>query len=429
LLEDPIAWILIGGAGAVAFYMAWSIGANDVANSMATSVGAKAITFKQAVLIAGSLNIIGAVLVGKHVTHTIKGEIIKISADAQGNILPSDANALILGFLAAILAAAIWVTLSTWKEMPISTTHSIIGALVGFGLIQWGACCVNWSQLGFVASSWILSPVVGCIIAFFVFKIIVKLIFSKEEPVSSAKIVGPFIIGATAFLITGALLLETTLSEKLRIHGNYPIIIIIATSIFIITTLISLFLLRKIKAHGLEDYKTVEGIFRNMQVITACYVAFSHGANDVANAIAPVAGIMGIVEGSKSGLIKITALNAEIPIVLLLLGGIGIAIGCMTWGRKVMKTVGGKITHLNHTRGFSVEFAAATTVLTASKLGMPVSTSHTVVGAVIGVGLARGLDAIDTGVIKKIVTSWLLTVPVAAVTSAGIFIILKIAFL
>jgi len=429
VLEDPIAWIIIGGAGAVAFYMAWSIGANDVANSMATSVGAKAITFKQAVLIAGILNILGAILVGKHVTETIKGNIIKISADAQGNILQGDANALIFGFLAAILAAALWVTLSTWKEMPISTTHSIIGALVGFGLIQWGACCVNWEQLGFVASSWILSPIIGCIIAFFVFKIIVKLIFAKEEPVSSAKIVGPFIIGATAFLITSALLLETTLSEKIGINGNYPMIIFLSTIIFIITTLISLLLLRKIKAHGLEDYNTVEGIFRNMQVITACYVAFSHGANDVANAIAPVAGIMGIVEGSKNGMIKITALNAEIHIGLLLLGGIGIAIGCLTWGRKVMKTVGGKITHLNHTRGFSVEFAAATTVLAASKLGMPVSTSHTVVGAVIGVGLARGLDAIDVSVIKKIVTSWLLTVPVAAVTAAGIFIILKIAFL
>jgi len=429
VLEDPSTWLVIGGAGAVAFYMAWSIGANDVANSMATSVGAKAITFKQAVLIAGTLNILGAILVGKHVTHTIKGEIIKISADAQGNILPGDVNALILGFLASILAAAIWVTLSTWKEMPISTTHSIIGALVGFGLIQWGVCCVNWAQLGFVASSWVLSPVFGCIIAFFVFKIIVKLIFAKEEPVESAKIVGPFIIGSTAFLITAALLLETTLSEQLGISGNYLVIFLIAIFVLISITSISLFLLRKIKAHGLEDYTTVEGIFRKMQVITACYVAFSHGANDVANAIAPVAGIMGIVEGSTQGMVKISALNAEIHIELLLLGGIGIAIGCMTWGRKVMKTVGGKITHLNHTRGFSVEFAAATTVLAASKLGMPVSTSHTVVGAVIGVGLARGLDAIDMSVIKKIVTSWLLTVPVAAATAAGIFVILKTLFI
>jgi len=422
---DLTLLLIVGGAGAVGFYMAWSIGANDVANSMATSVGSKAITFKQAVLIAGILNIAGAILVGKHVTHTIKGEIIKICADQNGMISAADTNALILGFAASLLAAAIWVTLSTWKEMPISTTHSIIGALVGFGLIQWGVNCVNWEKLGFIASSWALSPVVGCIIAFFVFKFIVKLIFAKEEPVHSAKIVGPFIVGATAFLITTALLLKTTLSEKLGIDDNYPIIFAIATIVLIITTVISLILLRNVKAQGQEDYTTVESIFRKLQIITACYVAFSHGANDVANAIAPVAGIIGIVESSTEGMVKITALNAEIPIWLLAIGGIGIALGCLTWGRRVMRTVGGKITHLNHTRGFSVEFAAATTVLFASKLGMPVSTSHTVVGAVIGVGLARGLEAIDLSVIKKIIISWLLTVPVAAGTAAAIFICLK----
>ncbi|UCH72546.1 MAG: inorganic phosphate transporter [Thermoplasmatales archaeon] len=409
--------------------MAWSIGANDVANSMATSVGSKAITFKQAVIIAGVLNVAGAVLVGKHVTETIKGGIIKISADQNEMISAADTNALILGFVAALLAAAIWVTLSTWKEMPISTTHSIIGALVGFGLIQWGIHYISWEKLGQVASSWVLSPVVGCIIAFIVFKVIVKLIFAKKEPVHSAKIVGPFIIGATAFLITSALLLKTTLSEKLGIGENYPIIFLIATIALISATVISLILLRKIKAHGLEDYTTVEGIFRKLQIITACYVAFSHGANDVANAIAHVAGILGIVEGRTEGMVEITALNAEIPIWLLALGGIGIALGCLTWGRRVMRTVGGKITHLNHTRGFSVEFAAATTVLTASKLGMPVSTSHTVVGAVIGVGLARGLDAIDLSVIKKIVVSWILTVPVAATTAAAIFFLLRAALL
>jgi PiT family inorganic phosphate transporter len=402
-------------AGAVGFYMAWSIGANDVANSMATSVGSKAITFRQAVVIAGVLNILGAVFVGTHVTETVKSGIIKI-----GDIT-IDPNVLILGFFASLLAAAIWVTLSTWKEMPISTTHSIIGALVGFGLIQLGVNSIDWEKLSFVASSWVLSPVVGCIIAFFVFKLIVKLIFAKEEPVHSAKIVGPFIIGATAFLITAALLLKTDLSLKLSIDENYPVIFSIATIVLVIVIITSLFLLRKIEAKGLEDYVTVEGIFGKLQVITACYMAFSHGANDVANAIGPIAGIVGIVE---SGAIGLTA-EYSVPPWLLAVGGVGIAIGCLTWGRRVMRTVGGKITKLTHTRGFSVEFAAATTVLTASKLGLPVSTSHTVVGAVIGVGLARGLDAVDTRVIKKIVISWVLTVPIAASTSALIFIALR----
>jgi len=414
---DTTLVLLIGGAAtAVGFYMAWSIGSNDVANSMATSVGSKALTFKQAVLIAGVLNVLGAIFVGSHVAETVKSGIIKekIICDTNPEIL----MIIVLGFLASLLAAALWITLSTWKEMPISTTHSVVGAIVGFGVIQWGVNCVNWGELGFIAASWILSPVVGCIIAFFVFKIIVKLIFAKEEPVKSARIVGPFIIGSTSFLIVLALFSKTRLSDIIGITNTFQIILI-STIVFIIVSIISWLLLRNIKAKGLEDYNTVEKIFGKLQIITACYVAFSHGANDVANAIGPVAGIIGIADKGALGL------TAEIPIWLLALGGLGIAIGCLTWGRRVMKTVGGKITSLNHTRGFSVEFAAATTVLTASKLGMPVSTSHTVVGAVIGVGLARGLAAIDMSVIRKIVTSWLLTVPIAAVTSALIFIGLK----
>ena len=417
---DTTSLIIIGSATAIGLYMAWSIGSNDVANSMATSVGSKALTFRQAVVVAGILTALGAILVGSHVAETVKSGIIKekVVCSTEPNIL----MIITLGFLASILAAAIWVTISTWKEMPISTTHSIIGALVGFGLVQWGTTCINWTELGFVAASWILSPVVGCIIAFVIFKIIVRLIFSKEEPVQSAKIVGPFIIGITAFLIVAALFMNTKLSEITGIKETYQILIV-STVTLIIVSLISVFLLKKIKASGLEDYTTVERIFGKLQVITACYVAFSHGANDVANAIGPIAGIIGIAEKGSLGL------TAGIPLWLLGLGGIGIAAGCITWGRRVMRTVGGKITSLNHTRGFSVEFGAATTVLFASTLGMPISTSHTVVGAVIGVGLARGLAAIDTTVIKKIVTSWLLTVPVAAFTSALLFIVLKIILL
>jgi len=413
--------LIIGGAAtAVGFYMAWSIGSNDVANSMATSVGSKALTFKQAVVIAGLLNVLGAVLVGSHVAQTVKSDIIKEKVISNTN--PEILMIIILGFLASLLAAALWITLSTWKEMPISTTHSVVGAIVGFGLIQWGTNCINWNELGFIASSWVLSPVVGCIIAFFVFKIIVRFIFSKEEPVKSARIVGPFIIGSTAFLIVFALFSKTRLSEMTGVTQTFQIILV-STIVFIIVSTISLFLLRNIKAKGLEDYNTVEKIFGKLQIITACYVAFSHGANDVANAIGPVAGIIGIANEGALGL------TTEIPIWLLALGGLGIAIGCLTWGRRVMRTVGGKITSLNHTRGFSVEFSAATTVLFASKLGMPISTSHTVVGAVIGVGLARGLAAVDMSVIRKIVTSWLLTVPVAAITSALIFIGLKTVFI
>jgi PiT family inorganic phosphate transporter len=394
--------IIVISATAIGLYMAWSIGANDVANSMATSVGSKALTYKQAVLIAGVLTALGALLVGRHVAETVKSGIIKREVILSNE--PNLSSIIIIGFLASLLAAAIWVTISTWREMPISTTHSIIGALVGFGLVQWGYNCINWTEL-------------GCI-AFVIFKLIVKLIFSKEEPVESAKLVGPIIIGMTAFLIVTALFINTKISEIAGITEIYQVIFI-STITFIIVSTLSLFLLKKIKARGLEDYTTVERIFGKLQVITACYVAFSHGANDVANAIGPVGGIINIAEKGNIGL------TAGIQPWLLALGGIGIAFGCITWGRRVIKTVGGKITSLNHTRGFSVEFGAATTVLFASKLGMPISTSHTIVGAVIGVGLARGLAAIDMPIIKKIITSWVLTVPIAAITSALLFIGLK----
>ena len=274
-----------------------------------------------------------------------------------------------------------------------------------------------WTKVGSVVASWVLSPVAGCILAFFIFKIIVKLIFAKEAPVQAAKIVGPVIIGFTAFLIVSSLCLKTPLSE--RIGASEFEGILLAVVISVIVGFLGIFLLRKITATGAEDYLTVESIFRKLQIITSCYVAFAHGANDVANAIGPIASIIPLAQGIDIGA------TVDVPIALLALGGFGIAVGCMTWGRRVMKTVGGRITSLTNTRGFSVDFGAATTVLVASKLGMPISTSHTVVGAVIGVGLARGLEAVDLGVIKKIVFSWLLTLPVAAGTSVAIFICLR----
>lgn len=395
--------------------MAWSIGANDVANSMASAVGAKAITFKQAVLIAGLLNFIGAVFVGEHVVETVKGGIVNISLIPNSSIL-------LFGFVSALLAAAIWVTLSTWYEMPISTTHSVIGALMGFGIIASGITCVHWGKIGSVAMSWVLSPVFGCILAFLVFKIIVRLIFAKEYPVEAAKMVGPFIIGITAFLVVSSLLLETSLSVSLNVT-TFNDAMIFSGIVGVLVIIITLLLLRNIHAKSVEDYATVESIFRKLQITTSCYVAFAHGANDVANAIGPVAAIIPLAQRGEM------SVAAQVPYWLLALGGIGITFGCLTWGKKVMQTVGHRITSLTNTRGFSVDFGAATTVLIASKLGLPISTSHTVVGAVIGVGLARGLEAIDLGIIKKIVISWLITLPVAAITSITIFLVLTTIFL
>ena len=401
--------IIIGGASAIAFYMAWSIGSNDVANSMATAVGAKAITFRQAVIIAGILNFIGAIFVGSHVTDTIRKGIVDVTG--------INTHVLLIGFIASLLAAAIWVTLSTWKEMPISTTHSVVGALVGFGLIAGGTSSVIWSKVGSVVASWILSPIAGCILAFLIFKIIVKTIFEKEHPVRAAKIVGPIILGFTALLIVLSLFLKTPISTKYSIDETTGILIAVVAAITVAIAGIIMF--RKIEEKGPEDYTTVERIFRKLQIGTSCYVAFSHGANDVANAIGPVASIIPLAQGATVGS------QVEVPYWLLALGGVGIAVGCMTWGRRVMRTVGQRITSLTNTRGFSVDFGAATTVLVTSKIGLPISTSHTVVGAVIGVGLARGLEAVDIGIIKKIIISWLLTLPTAAGTSIAIFLILR----
>ncbi|KAA0006044.1 MAG: inorganic phosphate transporter [Thermoplasmata archaeon] len=390
--------------------MAWNIGSNDVANSMATAVGAKAITFKQAVIIAGVLNFVGSVFVGSHVTETIKGNIV------NPGMIPSPTY-MLLGFLSSLLAASFFVMLSTWREMPVSTTHSVIGAMVGFGIIESGMTCINWSKLAEVAASWVLSPIIGAILAFLVFKGIVKLIFEREKPSEAAKVVGPGIIGLTIVLITSSLLMKTNLGMMFGITVKKALLIAVICGILGI--LIAMIVLRKIEIKGKNEYDIVERIFRKLQIVTSCYVAFSHGANDVANAIGPVAGIFSI---ATTGMFNP---KAEVPTFLLAIGGIGIAIGCVTWGHKVMKTLGYRITSLTNTRGFSVDFGAATTVLIASKLGLPISTSHTVVGAVIGVGLARGLDAVDLGVVRKIIVTWLVTVPAAAGLSAIIFLILR----
>ena len=385
-------------------YMAWSIGSNDVANSMSTAVGAKAINLRQALIIASLLNFLGAILVGKHVTDTIKNKIIDSS-------VISNPDAILLGFLAALLSAALFVTLSTWKELPVSTTHAIVGGVAGFGLIEGGMHAIKWKTIEMVTLSWILSPIAGMIIAFLVFKLIAKFVFSSEDPHRNAEIFGPFFVGLTIFIIILSIFMKTRVGAYVK--GG--IIEYIAFS-FIAGTIASIpsyFLIKKIKGKG---YEIVEKIFKRLQIVTSCYVAFSHGANDVANAAAPVMVVIAL------------AWHRVSDFYLLALGGLGIAIGIITWGHKVIRTVGSRITSLTNTRGFSIDFGAATVVLTASKLGMPISTSHTVVGAVIGVGLARGLEAIDLSVVKKIVYSWIFTLPATMVTSILIYMGLQIIF-
>jgi inorganic phosphate transporter, PiT family len=392
------------------FYMAWNIGANDVANSMASSVGAKAITIRQAIFLAGVLNILGAVFVGSHVTDTIRKGIVSTE-------IMTDPHIALIGALSALLAAALWVSFATWKSLPVSTTHSIVGAMVGFGIMAGGFKVINWGKLLAVVLSWVISPFFSIVIAFVVFKIIVRLILSKKNSFAKALKLSPFFIGITLFVVVLSFLFKTPLGKKLAVGSQAEVAIAVLLSVLLgfgATALIKLLVT--------DSTLGAEGIFQKIQVGTACYVALAQGANDVANAIGPLAVIYFLVKTGNVGA------KVPVPVFLLFFGGIGIACGIGMAGHRVMETMGEKITTLSNTRGFSVEFAAATTVLVASKMGLPVSTTHAAVGGVLGVGLARGIEAVNFGIVYKIMVYWILTVPAAALTSMVIFKMLHFIF-
>jgi len=389
--------------------MAWNIGANDVANSMASAVGAKAITIRQAVFIAGILNVLGAVFIGSHVTNTIRKGIV--STDIM-----ADPQVAMIGALSALLAAALWVSFATWKSLPVSTTHSIVGAMIGFGIMAGGFAVINWFKLAAVVLSWVISPVFSLLIAFGMFKIIVKAILIKKESFVRALKLSPVFIGLAVFIIVLSFLFKTPLGKNLAMESWTALLV---AFIFAMTLGYSgMFLLRRVIPMGVSD--GVEEVFRKIQIGTSCYVALAQGANDVANAIGPLAVIYFLVKTGSVGA------KVPVPVFLLLFGGIGIACGIGMAGYRVMDTIGTKITSLTNTRGFSVDFAAASTVLLASKLGLPVSTTHAAVGGVLGVGLAGGIEAINFRIVFQIMWYWILTVPAAAVTSMIIFKILQL---
>jgi PiT family inorganic phosphate transporter len=395
------------GAG---FFMAFNLGANDVANSMASAVGARAISVRQAVFIAGILNFVGAVFLGSHVTATISKGII----NAQ---YISDPKLIMIGMFASLISAGLWVLIATLTALPVSSTHSIVGGILGFGLVAGGPSVVNWLKMGGIVLSWIISPFFAALIAYLIFSHIRKTIFFRREFIKQAQKWGPIWMGLTIFLIALSFLYKTPVGKKL--HLPWSISLLIALSLATLIWALGRYFVNKIVTDKLEGAEGVELIFRRLQVGTSCYVALSQGANDVANAIGPVAAIYLI---SRQHLLLA---KAEIPTGILVLGGLGIAIGITVLGYKVMATVGEKITTLTNTRGFAVDFGAASTVLAASNLGLPVSTTHAAVGAVVGVGLARGFTAVDFKVLGRIVVYWVLTVPIAALTSIIIFQILK----
>lgn len=407
---------LIGLAVVFGLYMTWGIGANDVANAMGTSVGSGAITVKQAIIIAAIFEFAGAIIAGGNVTSTIRKGIVNPEA------ITGTPEILVFGMLAALLAAAIWLMVASFKGWPVSTTHSIIGAIVGFAMVGIGVDAVNWDKIGGIVASWVVSPLLGGVIALLLMLSIRKLILDTDSPFESAKKYGPVYIFMVGFIISLITLFKGL--KHLKIDLSIGMSFVIATIIGLLVAIVGKILIDKVKMDPTSDrkfhYASVEKVFMPMMLFTACAMAFAHGSNDVANGIGPLAAVYSIVESGGE-----VAQKAALPVWILILGGTGIIIGLATMGYRVMQTIGTEITELTPSRAFCATLAAATTVVLASRTGLPVSTTHIAVGAVMGVGMARGIGALNLGVIGKIIISWVVTLPIAGVLAALIFFTLK----
>ncbi|MEJ2031972.1 MAG: inorganic phosphate transporter [Deltaproteobacteria bacterium] len=416
---------ILGLVAGVGLYMAWNIGANDVANSMADAVGSKALTIKQAVILAGICEFSGAVLVGGHVTDTIRKGIVAPSALATmpGMAEGQAAALLVIGMAAALLAAAVWLHVATLAGMPVSTTHSIVGAIAGFGILAAGWSSVNWGKMGQIVASWFISPFAGGLMAFLFFKFISKRILAQEQPVKGALRHTPAIVFFLAGVVTLATIykgLTHVIKRFAWINDTSTLLIALAMSI------LSAIAFRQYLHYRLRDrendplpeqLEAVEAVYVPLVVISSCAVAFAHGANDVANAVGPLAAVAQIM---KTGLV---AMKVAVPFWILFLGGAGIVLGLATYGYRVMATVGTKITEITPTRGVAADIATTFTVLVCTRMKLPISTTHTLVGAVMGVGLARGLAGLNKKIINKIIKSWLITVPAAAAICIVFFIL------
>ena len=415
-MEYQTTYIVL--AAAFGLFMAWGIGANDVANAMATSVGSKALTIKQAILVAAIFEFAGAVLAGGEVTSTIRKGIV----DADLLIGREDgAELLIYGMLAALLAAGTWLLIASKNGWPVSTTHSIVGAIVGFAAVGIGVDAVQWGKVGTIVMSWVVSPLTAGFIAYLIYRSVQKLILSQDDPLAKAKRYVPVYMFLAAFTITLVTILKGLkhVGLSISIEKSYLLAIAIAG----IIALLGWFLINRIeadpKAEKKQHFVTVERVFGILMVITACGMAFAHGSNDVANAIGPLAAVVSIAHSAEIGS------KAPLPIWVLALGGGGIVVGLATFGRHVIATVGKKITQLTPSRGFAAELAAATTIVIASGTGIPISTTHTLVGAVLGVGMARGIEAIDLRVVARILVSWVVTIPAGAILAILFFFLFR----
>ncbi|AHF02777.1 phosphate permease [Marichromatium purpuratum 984] len=396
-------------------YMTWGIGANDVANAMGTSVGSGAITVKQAIVIAAIFEFAGAFIAGGNVTSTIRSGIIDAGAVA------TQPELLVFGMLAALLAAAIWLMIASTRGWPVSTTHSIVGAIVGFAVAGIGIHAVHWDKIGQIVASWVISPVLGGAVALLLMLSIRTLILNTEDPFRQAKRWGPVYVFLVGWIVSLVTLFKGL--KHLDFHLSLSATLLTATLIGLATAAVGKLLIDRVEVDPNADrsfhFASVERVFTPMMLFTACAMAFAHGSNDVANGIGPLAAIVAIINSGGEVMAK-----APLPLWILALGGVGIVVGLATMGYRVMQTIGTKITELTPTRGFSATLAAASVVVLASKTGLPVSTTHIAVGAVMGVGLSRGIAALDLRVIGNIVLSWIITLPAGAILAAIFFYVL-----
>ncbi len=404
-------------AAAFGLFMAWGIGANDVANAMATSVGSKAITPFQAIIIAAIFEFLGAWLAGGEVTSTIRKGIVDTAVFADKPML------LVYGMLAALLASGVWLMIASSKGWPVSTTHTIVGAVVGFAIVGVGIEAVQWAKVGKVVMSWVVSPILAGTMAFFIFRSIQVLILDKKKPLANAIKYGPFYIALVSFIIA-----MLTIKKGLK-HTNLELStgegLLIAAAFSVVVAAVGAVLVRRIRIDPEADvdfhYANVERVFAVLMIFTASAMAFAHGSNDVANAVGPVAAVISTVQANGADVMQ----ESPLPVWVLLLGGVGIVVGLSTYGFRVMRTIGRKITELTPSRGFSAELAAASTVVLATFTGLPVSTTHTLVGAVLGVGFARGIAALNLRVVGNIFMSWVVTLPAGALLAIIFFYMFK----
>lgn len=412
-MELAVAFVVL--AALFGLFMAWGIGANDVANAMAPAVGSRSITIRQAVFIAAIFEFSGAVLAGGGVTATIRKGIVDAS------LFATTPDLLVFGMLASLLAAGTWLLVASRYGWPVSTTHSIVGAVTGFAVAALGMQAVHWPQLGKIVMSWFISPVLAGVIGLMLFISVQRLILNRDDPLNAARRYGPFYIFLSGFFIS----LVTLLKGIKHIGVDLSTLQSCALSA-LIGTLMALaghMYISRIRGDKTSErdfqYASVEKVFAVLMVVTACAMAFAHGSNDVANAVGPLAAVVSISASGEVGQ------EAVVSPWILVLGGAGIVIGLATYGHKVIRTVGSKITHLTPSRGFCAGIAAAATIVMASGTGLPISTTHTLVGAVLGVGLVRGMTAINLRVVGTIFVSWFVTVPAGALLSVIFFFALR----